>query len=187
MRLNVGLLDSLLERQPINLHYVILRHMLSTLGVNNQLLPYGSVITKILQHFHVPIRASIYVETKRIGDDAITGTGFYRKSREWVKIPLSKNRDTLVALDNDRMLNDICSPDQLSNFRLGARPPPPRRGSMLQNPADSDFEKYKMDTDQPPALEDPTAPNGLILSLSRQQLQTQFVVFKLQHQQILYQ
>lgn len=50
-RMDVGLLDSLLERRLINLGYVILRHMLSTPGVNHQLLPYGSIISKILDTF----------------------------------------------------------------------------------------------------------------------------------------
>ena len=58
-RLDVWLLDSLRERRTINLGYVILRHMLSTPGVNNRLLPYGSIISKILLHFQVLIRDSI--------------------------------------------------------------------------------------------------------------------------------
>ncbi|KAH9724959.1 hypothetical protein KPL70_007685 [Citrus sinensis] len=47
-RMDVGLLDSLLEGRPINLGYVILRHMLSTPVVNHRLLSYGSIISKIL-------------------------------------------------------------------------------------------------------------------------------------------
>lgn len=51
------------------------------------------------------------------------------------------------------MLNDIYPPDQLPDFRLGARPLPSRCGSVSQPPANSDFEEREMDTDQPPAPE----------------------------------
>ena len=47
-RLDVSLLDSLISGRPIHIGYVIIRHMLSTLAVNHRLLPYGSIITKIL-------------------------------------------------------------------------------------------------------------------------------------------
>ena len=120
-RMNVGVLDSLLERRPINLGYIILTHMLSTLEVNNGLLPYGSIIYKILCNFRVPIQDSIYMETKKIGDKVITCIRFYKKNREWIKTPTSKNQDTLVALEDDRVLNDIYPPDQLPDFRLGVR------------------------------------------------------------------
>ena len=50
-RMNVRLLESLIEKRPINLSYVIFRHMLSTPGVNHRLLPYSSIISKILRHF----------------------------------------------------------------------------------------------------------------------------------------
>ena len=36
----------------------------------------------------------------------------------------SKNRDTLVTPEDDRMLNDIYPPDQFLDFRPGAHPPP---------------------------------------------------------------
>lgn len=80
--MDVGLLDSLLRSRSIKLGYVILRHMLSTLGVNNRLLPYDSIISEILRNFQVPIRDSIYLKTKRINDKAITGIGFYWKNRK---------------------------------------------------------------------------------------------------------
>ncbi|KAH9668541.1 hypothetical protein KPL70_021452 [Citrus sinensis] len=53
-RLDVALLDSLLTDRPINLGYIIVRHMLSTPAVNHRLLPYGSIITKILRRFELP-------------------------------------------------------------------------------------------------------------------------------------
>lgn len=68
--------------------------MLSTPEVNNGLLPHGSIITCIR---------------------------FYRKNMEWIKTPTSKNQDTLVAPEDDRVLNNIYPPNQLPDFGLGAR------------------------------------------------------------------
>ena len=121
--MDVGLLDNLLERRPINLGNVFLRHMLSTPRVNHQFLPYSSIISKILRHFQVPIRDSVYVETKRIGKEGVTCIRFSQKNREWIKTFTSKNQDTLVAPKDDCMLNDVYPPNQLLDFRVGARPP----------------------------------------------------------------
>ena len=112
-RLDVGLLDSLFTGRPINLRYVILRRMLSTPSVNHCLLPYDSIISKILRHFQVPFWDVVYKETKLIDSEAMTSIGFSRKNDEWLKTSNSKNRDTLVALEDDRMLNDVYPPDQL--------------------------------------------------------------------------
>ncbi|KAH9725564.1 hypothetical protein KPL70_007924 [Citrus sinensis] len=134
IRLDVGLLDSLITGRPINLGYIIVRHMLSIPAVNHRLLPYGSIIIKILRRF------------------------------EWIKTSTSKNRDTLIAPEDDHMLNDVYRPDQLPNFRLGPHPPPPHRRSIPQPPADSDTEEHEMDVDIPstlmphPAPAQPSAP-----------------------------
>ncbi|KAH9769987.1 Integrase catalytic domain-containing protein [Citrus sinensis] len=150
-------LNSFLGR-PINLGYAIVRHMLSTPAVNHRLLPYGSIITKILQHFEVPLLDAGYTETRRIGLEAMTSIGFSRKNGQWIKTKNSKNRDTLIAPEDDWMLNDIYSPDQLPDFRLGAHPPPPRPRYVPQPSADSDTEERAMDPDQPFASELPPAP-----------------------------
>ena len=186
-RMDVGLLDSLLDRRPINLGYVILRHMLSTPGVNHQFLPYGSIISKILRHFQVPFRDSVYVETKRIGKEGVMSIRFSRKNREWIKTFTSKNQHTLVAPKDDRMLNDVYPPDQLLDFKLGARPPPLRRGSISQPRAVSDSEEHEMDTDQTAALKHPPTSDDLMQKLisdvqsfseqQQQQLQSQFATF----------
>ena len=81
-RLDVGLLDSLITERPINLGYVILRHMLSTPAFNHRLLPYDNIISKILRHFQVPRWDTVYTETKRIGPEAMTSIGFSRKNGE---------------------------------------------------------------------------------------------------------
>ena len=139
----------LISGQPIDLGYVIVRHMLSTPAVNYRLLPYGSIITKILQCFEVPLLDAGSTKTRWIGPEAMTSIGFSRKNGQWIKTKNSKNWDTLIALEDDRILNDVYSLDQLQDFRLGAHPPPLRRRSVPQPSADSDIEERTMDTDQP--------------------------------------
>lgn len=163
--------------------------MLSTPGFNHQLLSYGSIISKILRHFQVPIRDLVYVETKRIGTEAMTSIEFFQKNEEWIKTFISKNQDTLVAPEDNPMLNDVYPHDLLLDFRQGARPPPPRRGFVSQPPTDSNSEEHEMDTDKPPAREHLPASNDLMQKLvgdvhslfeQQQQLQSQFVAFQLQ-------
>ncbi|KAH9791779.1 homogentisate geranylgeranyltransferase [Citrus sinensis] len=126
--------------------------------VNHRLLPYGSIITKILRRFEVPLLDAGYTETKRIGPEDMSSIGFSRRNGKWIKTSTSKNRDTLIAPEDDRMLNDVYSPEQLSDFKLGAHPPPPRRRSVPQPPADSDTKEREMDTDIPSSSEPPLAP-----------------------------
>ena len=132
--------------------------MLSTPAVNHRLLPYGSIISKILRHFQVLLRDALYKETKRIGPEAMTSIGFSRKNGERLKTSISKNQDTLVASEDDQMLNNVYSPDQLLDFRLRAYPPPPIHRYIPQPPTDSDTEEREMDTDHPLALEQPPTP-----------------------------
>lgn len=74
--------------------------MLSTPGVNNRLLPCGSIITKIFRHFRILITEPVFVDTKRLAGEIITRLGFSRRNEEREKITSVKNRDTLVALSN---------------------------------------------------------------------------------------
>lgn len=164
-RLDGGLLDSLIKGQPINLRYVIMRYMLSTLTVSHRLIPYGNIITKILWHFQVPLRDAVYTETKRIAPDAMTDIGFSRKNGKWIKTSKSKNWDTLVAPKDDWMLNDIYPLDQLLDFRLGAHPSPPRGRSIPQPSTNSNTEERGMDNDLPSTLEQPSAPEQLLASV----------------------
>ena len=78
-RLDVGLLDSLIRGRQVHLSFTIVRHMLSTTAVSNRSLPYGSIISKILQYFHVPLTEPVYVETKKLGREIISGIGFHLK------------------------------------------------------------------------------------------------------------
>ena len=65
-RLDIGILDSLIRRRHVSLYYTILCHMMSTPKVSNQSLPYGSIITRILKHFRVPIAEPVYLETRKL-------------------------------------------------------------------------------------------------------------------------
>ena len=144
--------------------------MLSTPTVHHRLLPYGNIISKILWHFQVPLRNTVYKENKRIGPEAMTNISFSQKKGEWLKTSNSKNRDTLVAPKDYQMFNDVYSLDQLPNFRLGAHPPPPLRRSVPQPLANSDTKEREMVTDHPPALKQPPAPMRPLASDTLQQL-----------------
>ena len=111
----------------MSLSYTIIRHMLSTPVVTNRSLPYGSIITRILRYFHVRITEPVYVMSHKLGREIIYAIGFFKKRGKWVKTQSSKNEDTLVAPEDDRMLNDVYSEDELPDFCLGARPRAPRR------------------------------------------------------------
>lgn len=168
--------------------------MLSTLGVNHRLLPYDSLISKIFRNFQVSIPDSIYMETKRIGTEDMTSIRFSRRNGESIKTSTFKNQDTLVAPEDDCMLNDVYPTTQLPDFRLRVRPPLPRHGSVSQPLANSDAEELEMDTNQPPTSQHPPASDHLIqklisgaqsLSEQQQQLKSQFAAFQLQQQQQL--
>ena len=120
-RLDIGLLDSLIHRRHVSLSYIILCHMLSTPKVSNRSLPYGSIITRILKHFRVPIAEPVYLETRKLGREIISAIKFFKKRGKWENTTSSKNKDTLLALEDDHMLNDVYSEDELLDIRLGAR------------------------------------------------------------------
>ncbi|KAH9668310.1 Integrase catalytic domain-containing protein [Citrus sinensis] len=99
----------------------------------------------------------------RIGPEAMTSISFSRKNGEWIKTSNSKNRDTLIAPEDDRMLNDIYPPDRLPDFRLGAHPHPPRHCFIPRPPADSDSEERAMDADIPSSSEPPPTPEPSVV------------------------
>ena len=113
----------------MDLAFTIMHHMLSTPAVSDRSLPYGSTISKILRHFHVLLTKPVYVETKKMGREIISGIGFHWRQGKWIKVNSSKNEDTLIVLDDNRMLIDVYSEDELPDFRLGARPRAPRRAA----------------------------------------------------------
>ena len=69
----------------MSLSYNILRHMLSTPAVTNQSLPYGSIFTRILRYFKVPITKLVFVETQKLGREIISAIRFFKKCGKWVK------------------------------------------------------------------------------------------------------
>ena len=150
-RLDVGLLDSLIHRQHVSLSYTILCHMLSTPIFSNWSLPYGSIITRILKFFRVLIIEPVYLETRKLGREIISAIGFFKKRGKWEKTPSSKNEDTLLAPEDDRMLNDVYSEDELPDFRLGARPRVPRWATAAAAAAASSQDDEPAEPAVPPA------------------------------------
>ena len=131
----------------------------------------------------------VYVETKKLGREIISGIGFHWRQGKWIKVTSSKNEDTLVAPDDNRMLNDIYSEDELPNFRLGARLRAPRRAAAASIAASSQ-------DDEPADPAKPTMPPAAstiledriqqlfdrvdVLSQQQQQLQSGFATFQQQ-------
>ena len=150
-RLDVSLLDSLIRGRQVHFSFTIVHHMLSTTAVSNRSLPYGSIISKILRYFHVPLTEPVYVETKKLVREIISGIGFHLKQGKWVKVTSSKNEGTLVALDDSRMLNVVYSEDELPDFRLGSRPRAPSRAAATSTTASSSQDDEPAGPAMPPA------------------------------------
>ena len=64
-----------------------------------------------------------------MGREIILGIGFHLRQGKWIKVTSSKNEDTLVAPDDNRLLNDVYSEDELPDFCLGAKPRAPCRAA----------------------------------------------------------
>ena len=137
-RLDVGLLDSFIRRRHVSLSYTILCHMLSTPRVTNRSLPYGSIITRILKFFRVPITEHVYLKTWKLGREIIFVIEFFKKRGKWEKTTSSKNEDTLLAPEDDHMLNDVYSEDESPDFHLRARPRVPRWAATTTSSQDDE-------------------------------------------------
>lgn len=70
------LLDSIFVGWKLNVSYIILQHMLSTLVIASWSLPFGSIITSILKHFRVSISEPSHNKPKELRDKAIASLGF---------------------------------------------------------------------------------------------------------------
>lgn len=146
-------MGSILRRRQVNIGYVIFKRMLRTPVVNNRLLLYGNIITRIFPHFRIPFSEPIFEETKRLGGEP--------------KILSFKNRDILIAYEDDMMLNDEFSINQLPNFHLGAS-----SGTCCccwgRDISSPYFKSHDMDTDkplvpdEPPVLEEPPISDGFM-------------------------
>lgn len=107
----------------------------------------------------------------------------------------SKNQDTLVAAEDDRVVNNIYNIDQLLNFLLRARPQVPQRTVAAQGLELEEHDEHDMDTNEPIFSNEPPILNSFMRQLSdevrslleqqQQQLKTQFIAFQRQQQQIL--
>lgn len=73
-----------------------------------------------------------------MGDELILSLGFDCKNGEWVKDSLIKNRYTLIAPSDRRMLNDVVPVDQLPDCRTFQRPQPPPSAPEEHAPAPND-------------------------------------------------
>ena len=76
-----------------------------------------------------------------MGREIISRIGFHWRQGKWIKVTSSKNEDTLVALNENRMLNDVFSEDELPDFRLGARPRAPRQAAAASSQDDEPTEQ----------------------------------------------
>lgn len=59
------------------------------LSFRNKLIPYCSIITRILHHFILPLYESVYKESKKLGGETISTIGFHRRNEEWVKTTIN--------------------------------------------------------------------------------------------------
>lgn len=75
-RLDVRLLDSILVDRKVDVGYILVQHMLDTPDNKSRSLPYGSIITRVLKYFKVPITEPPLDECKELGEEIITSLGF---------------------------------------------------------------------------------------------------------------
>ena len=76
-RLDVAILDCILEERVLNIGYIILHHMLSTPNLAKRSLPYANIITRILKYFRVPITEPISLNSRELSDESIANLGYY--------------------------------------------------------------------------------------------------------------
>lgn len=104
-----------------------------------------------------------------------------------MKTTSTKSRDTLVATEDDCMLNEIYPTDQLPNFYLGPKAQASAHSFKVGTSATGASDHIDIDTDEPPVTEDSLVFQssiqqilGEIQSLSNQQikLQSQVAVFQ---------
>lgn len=155
-RLDIGLLDFILWRRQVNIRYIILRHILLTSLLNNRLLTYGGIITRILRKFHIPLQKFMFEVIKKLGKEAITVLGFHRQRRKRAKTSSAKNRDTLVAVKDDQILNDIFLADQLPDFCLEAKAQAATHLTSVKTSTARAADNHK---DEPQTPEEPPIPN----------------------------
>lgn len=137
-RLDVAILDCILEERVLNIGYIILNHMLSTPNLAKRSLPYASIITRILEYFHVPITESISLNSRELGDESIANLGFYWRDDSWHKDQRTKKVTELAPSDH-RFFNDVRPPHLLRDLSAPyLSHPPPSEGPSHSTSADSE-------------------------------------------------
>ena len=124
-RLDVTILDCILEGRMLNVGYIILHHMLSTPCIAKRFIPYANIITRILKYFSVPITEPIFFNSRELGDGVIANLVFI-----WVENKLYKNRRyklkvTELAPTNYHFFNDVFPPHKLPDLSAPHRSHPP--------------------------------------------------------------
>ncbi|KAH9671168.1 hypothetical protein KPL70_017253 [Citrus sinensis] len=136
-RLDVAILDCILEERVLNIGQIILHHMLSTPSLAKRSLPYASIITQILEYFRVLVTESISLNSRKLGDDSIANLGFYWRDDSWHKDQRNKKVTELAPSDH-RFFNDVRPPHLLPDLSAPyLSRPPPSEGPSYSTSADS--------------------------------------------------
>lgn len=127
----------------LNVGYIIVQHMVSAPGIMSWYLPFGSIITRILKHFQVPITEPTFLSLKELKDEAIANLGFLWVEDQWIKEWRYKNKFTALAHLDHRIFNDVLPPDQLLDLNALQRlHPPPSLGHSHSTSADPEDPMY---------------------------------------------
>ncbi|KAH9751164.1 hypothetical protein KPL71_014169 [Citrus sinensis] len=114
----------------VRILHIILQHMVTPRqGHTDEVTRLDVGLLDSLIRRRVPITEPVYLETRKLGREIISVIKFFKKRGKSEKTISSKNEDTLLAPEDDRMLNDVYSEDKLPDFCLGARPRVPRRAA----------------------------------------------------------
>ena len=137
-RLDVAILDCILEEMMLNIGYIIIHHMLSTPCLAKRSIPYASIITRILEYFPVPITEPIFLNSRELGDETIANLRFYWRNNRWYKDQRNKKVTELAPTDH-RFCNNVRPPHLLHDLRAPHRSrPPPSKGPSHSTSADSE-------------------------------------------------
>lgn len=119
-RLDVCLLDSILVGRKVDVGYILVQHMLDTPDNKSRSLPYGSIITRVLKYFKVPITEPPLDECKELGEEIITSLGFQWNVNYdvWQKNQNLNNKPTVMAPTDLQMFNDVMPPDKLPDMHI---------------------------------------------------------------------
>ncbi|KAH9704286.1 hypothetical protein KPL70_011393 [Citrus sinensis] len=138
-RLDVAILDCILEERVLNIGYIILHHMLSTPNLAKRSLPYASIITRILEYFRVPITEPISLNSRELGDESIANLGYYWSDDQWRKDNRNKMVGDIAPRDH-RFFKDVRLPHLFPDLSAPylSHPPPSEGPSHSTSAASKD-------------------------------------------------